>query len=77
MGQDGHETHNHLRLCDRRRWPRSMWLGSPADCAASDTNANRRCCNAHRYPNAYPNPYANSRADAYAEAAGHLRDDYV
>jgi hypothetical protein len=54
-----------------------MWLGSPADCAASDTNANRRCCNAHRYPNAYPNPYANSRADAYAEAAGHLRDDYV
>jgi hypothetical protein len=76
MGQDSHETHSHLRLCDRRHWPRSLWIGSHADRAAIDTNANR-CCNAHRYPNAYPNPYANSRADAYAEAAGHLRDDYV
>lgn len=26
MGQDSYETHNHLRLCHRRRRPRSLWI---------------------------------------------------
>jgi hypothetical protein len=37
MGQDSHETHNHLQLCDRRRWPRSLWVDRSyaAYCAAN------------------------------------------
>jgi hypothetical protein len=37
MGRDSHETHNHLRLCDRRRWPRSLWIDGSyaADCASN------------------------------------------
>jgi hypothetical protein len=46
-----HETHNHHRHCDRRRWPRSLWLDSRPNCAARDTDADRSA-DTHRHARA-------------------------
>jgi hypothetical protein len=38
MGEGRDETHNHLQLCDRRGWPRSLWIDRSYDAYCS-TNA--------------------------------------
>ena len=54
MRQDSHETHTHPRLCDRRRWPRSLWI-------------DRRCA-AHCATNALASSRSNRGADSYRNA---------
>jgi hypothetical protein len=39
MGEGSHETHNDLGLCDRRRWPCSLWLDG--SCAYPNSRAHR------------------------------------
>lgn len=73
MGRDSHETHNHLRLCDRRCWPRSLWIdGSYAAYCATNALARSRSDssavtdrNDHRDTD--PNPLARGKPVAWRE----------
>ncbi len=57
MGQDSHETHNHFQLCDRRRWPRSLWIdrGYAAYCATNALPSSRSDSSVDTHRNARAN----------------------
>lgn len=59
MGEGRHETHNHHQRCDRRRWPRRLWVDSHADCAA----------------NRHPDSSADDRPDCYTYSGAIARPD--
>src|ERR1017187_5410462 len=58
-----HESQDRHRRRDCLGWPRSLWVNSHADRAASDTDANSRCDSSaddrpdgYAHPNAYRGP---------------------
>ena len=53
-----HETHNHHRHCDRRSWPRSLWIDSRSE-GNPDPRADGRF---------NPCPDRNARADSITHA---------
>jgi hypothetical protein len=68
MGHNNHETHHSLRLCDRRRWPRSLWIdgSSAAYCA---TNALASSCS-DGLSNRRVDCLSNRRADSLSDSTG-------
>jgi hypothetical protein len=62
MGEGRHETHNHHRHCNRRRWPRSLWLDG------SYAFPNSR---AHRNPDPSADPDRHTYSGAIARPHTH------